>query len=138
VLRRVLDGLEHRDRALAAEGLHLGIVLDERKDHFGPGDFAVHPVRGSVAGSSVAVDVDIPIGTTVQFLVSDPGTARAELRRALAGRAACGALLLVSPDRPSPGADATALADVVGPAVAGMSAPGEIGAASVLLFGTPG
>jgi small ligand-binding sensory domain FIST len=138
VLRRVLDGLEARDRALAAEGLHLGIVLDERKEHFGPGDFAVHAVRGSVAGSSVAVDVDVPVGTTVQFQVTDPGTARAELRRALAGHAACGALLLVSPDRPSPGADAAALAALVGPAVAGMSVPGEIGAASVLLFETPG
>jgi small ligand-binding sensory domain FIST len=98
----------------------------------------VHAVRGSVAGSSVAVDVDVPVGTTVQFLVTDPGTARAELRRALAGQTACGALLLVSPDRPSPGADAAALGALVGPAVAGMSITGEIGAASVLLFGTPG
>ena len=138
VLRRVLDGLEARDRALAADGLHLGVVLDERKEHFGPGDFAVHAVRGSVGGSSVAVDADVPVGTTVQFLVTDPGTARAELRRALAGQTACGALLLVSPDRPSPDADAAALAALVGPAVAGMSIPGEIGAASVLLFGTPG
>jgi hypothetical protein len=56
----------------------------------------------------------------------------------VAGRAATGALLRVSPDRPAPRRDAALLADVVGPAVAGLAAPGEPAGASVLLFGPPG
>lgn len=138
VLRRTVDGLGPAERRLAAAGLHLGVVLDERQERFGPGDFAVHRIRGSVGGRAVAAEVEVPVGTTVQFLVPDPATARAELRRAVVGRAASAALLHVSPDRPDPRRDAELLVDLVGPAVAGAAAPGAPASASVLLFGTQG
>jgi small ligand-binding sensory domain FIST len=119
VLRRTVDALAPAERALAAGGLHLGVVLDEHQHAFGPGDFAVRSIRGSVGASALALDAEVPIGATV-------------------GRAATGARLRVSPDRPAPRRDAALLADVVGPAVAGLAAPGEPAGASVLLFGPPG
>jgi small ligand-binding sensory domain FIST len=138
VLQRTVDGLDPAERALAAGGLHLGVVLDEHRDRLGPGDFAVRSIRGSVGASALALDAEVQVGATVQFLVADPGTARAELRRAVAGRAATAAVLRVSPDRPAPRRDAALLADLVGPAVAGIAAPGEPAGASVLLFGASG
>lgn len=138
VLRRTIETLDHTARSLAARGVHLGVVLDERQERFGPGDFRIGSVRGSIDRSALALDVEVPVGATAQFLVRDPATAHAELVRAVAGRAASGAVLRVSPDRPVPHRDAALLADLVGPAVAGIAAPGEHGAASVLLFGASG
>src|SRR5690606_9843377 len=106
VLRRTVDGLAAADRALAARGLHLGVVRDERLERFGPGDFEVRAVRGSVGGRNVAVDAEVPVGATVQFLVPDPATARSELRRAVAGRGAAGAVLRTTPGRGEPDREA--------------------------------
>jgi small ligand-binding sensory domain FIST len=138
VLRRTVDALEPDDRALASRALHLGVVLDERSARFGPADFAVQLIRGSVGGRAIAVDADVAVGTTVQFLVPDPAIGRHELRRAVAGHQASAAVLRPSPDRPEPQRDAELLVDLLGPAVAGVATPGPPAAASVLLFGPPG
>lgn len=138
VLRRTIDSLPGHDRALAARGLHLGVVRDEGRASFGPADFDVRAIRGSVGGRSLAVDAEVAVGTTVQFLVADPATARSELRRAVAGRGATGAVLRTTAERGDPHREAALLADLVGTAVAGAREDGPGAAASVLLFGTPG
>ena len=137
VLRRSVAALGPAERSLAAKGLHLGVVLDEHNEHFGPGDFSICSIRGSVDERALALDAEVQVGATVQFVVPDPATARAELRRALAGRAPCAAVLRLSPDRPLPHRDLELLAPAVGPAVAGVGRAGTPAAASVLLFETP-
>lgn len=139
VLRRTVEALPPDERALAARGLHLGVVRDERLDRFGPADFTVHAIRGSVAGrSALAIEAEVAVGTTVQLMVPDPAAARRELRGAVEGLGAAGAVVHLAPDRPSPTDDAEVLATVVGPAVVGAAGPGAIASASVLLFEGPG
>jgi small ligand-binding sensory domain FIST len=86
-----------RDRALLANGpLFMGIVTDEYKTDFKPGDFLVRNVVGANPEEGwVAVGDVVEAGTTVQFHVRDPESADEDLRDMLARvqRAAAGALL---------------------------------------------
>jgi small ligand-binding sensory domain FIST len=133
-LRRLIANLTEEERRLAAQGLHIGKVVDERKDRFERGDFLIRAVLGAVtAREAVAVGEDLPIGTTVQFQVRDADSADEDLRHLLAGAEAAGALLFTCNGRGShlfgaPDHDA-ALVDAVTPgrATAGMSCAGEIG-----------
>ena len=150
-LLRLIEGLDTDERALAARGLHLGVVVDERKDTFGPGDFLVRNVLGAVRErEAIAVGAEVEVGTVVQFQVRDASTADAELRALLSGVDAAGALLFTCNGRGTAffgtaDHDAAAVADVSGGAVAGMACAGELGpigtrafvhgfTASVLLF----
>ena len=154
-LLRMIEGLDSDDRALAAHGLHLGVVVDERKDTFGPGDFLVRNVLGAVRErQAIAVGAEVEVGTVVQFQVRDAGTADAELRSLLSGVDAAGALLFTCNGRGTSlfgeaDHDASAVADVSAGTVAGMACAGELGpigdraflhgfTASVLLFGSEG
>jgi small ligand-binding sensory domain FIST len=154
-LLRMIEGLSAEDRALAARGLHLGVVVDERKDTFGPGDFLVRNVLGAVRErEAVAVGAEVEVGTVVQFQVRDAETADAELRALLAGTEASGALLFTCNGRGSglfgiADHDAAVVADVSAGVLAGMSCAGELGpiggrpflhgfTASVLLFDAGG
>jgi small ligand-binding sensory domain FIST len=141
------------ERALLARGIHLGIVVDERKETFQRGDFLVRAVLGAErATGGIAVGDEIEVGTTVQFHVRDAGTADEDLRLALIGPPAEAALLFTCTGRGTslfgvPDHDALLVHDAVGRgAVAGMSSAGEFGpvgdvsfvhgfTASVLLFG---
>jgi small ligand-binding sensory domain FIST len=150
-LLRTIEGLSAEDRGLAAQGLHLGVVVDERKETFGPGDFLVRNVLGAVRErEAVAVGAEVEVGTVVQFQVRDATTADAELRDLLAGAEAAGALLFTCNGRGralfgEADHDAAAVAGVSAGALAGMSCAGEVGpiggrpflhgfTASVLLF----
>ena len=150
-LLRMIEGLSADDRALAAQGLHLGMVIDERKDTFGPGDFLVRNVLGAVRErDAIAVGSEVPVGAVVQFQVRDAGTADDELRTLLYGVDAAGALLFTCNGRGTAlfgeaDHDAAAVADVSADALAGMACAGEVGpigdraflhgyTASVLLF----
>lgn len=150
-LLRLVGDLSPAERALAAKGLHLGRVVDERKEVFGRGDFLVRNVLGGVKErEAVAVGDEVEVGTTVQFQVRDAASADEDLRELLAGREAAGALLFTCNGRGThlfgrPDHDAELLAEVTGGATAGMACAGELGpvggrawlhgfTASVLLF----
>lgn len=140
------------DRTLMARALHVGLVLDERQESFGPGDFLVRPVLGADRSTrAVAVGAEVEVGTTVQFHVRDADSADDDLRATLAGTGGDAALVFTCNGRGvalfgDPDHDARLVSDHLGggPA-AGMFCAGEIGpvgdrtfvhgfTASVLLF----
>ncbi|MEZ5178450.1 MAG: FIST C-terminal domain-containing protein [Acidimicrobiales bacterium] len=128
------EAVSPEDRSLMAQSLQVGLVLDEAKESFGPGDFLVRPVLGADRESrAVAVGSDVEVGTTVQFQVRDAASASADLRATLAEAADSAALVFTCSSRGShlfgePGHDAeTVHAHVDGGAVAGMFCAGEVG-----------
>lgn len=119
---------------LESGGLRIGVVVDERRERFGPGDFVVREVRGAARhAGTLSLDAAVPVGTTVQFHRRDPSHARRELRVLLAGRDADGVLLFGGRDRATrllgpEGSDAATVAAALGPApLAGCSTAAEIG-----------
>jgi small ligand-binding sensory domain FIST len=143
--RPALDRLEALARAAdpdertrLAEGLHLGIAVDEHRATFGRGDFLVRNLIGVDRGSgSLVTTEEVPVGTTVQFQVRDADAAdddlRALLAQASAGGPADGALLFTCNGRGrrlfgEPDHDAEAVAEALrSDALAGMFCAGEIG-----------
>lgn len=133
-LQRLIDGLTDAERALAARGLHIGRVVDERKDVYERGDFLIRNVLGAVRDrEAVAVGDNLDIGTTVQFQVRDAASADEDLRALLAGNQTSGALLFTCNGRGThlfgtPNHDAELVdACTPGAATAGMFCAGEIG-----------
>jgi small ligand-binding sensory domain FIST len=143
--RPALDRLEALARAAdpdertrLAEGLHLGIAVDEHRATFGRGDFLVRNLIGvdQTSGALVTTE-EVPVGTTVQFQVRDADAAdddlRALLAEASAGGLADGALLFTCNGRGQrlfgePDHDAEAVAEALrSDALAGMFCAGEIG-----------
>lgn len=134
-IRELAEQLDPGDRELAAQGLHLGLVVDEHRLDFGRGDFVIRNVMGADADTgSLAVGEELALGATVQFQVRDPASAEADLGElaGLAG-AADGALVFACVGRGArlfgePHHDAAQLADATGAgALAGMFCTGEIG-----------
>ena len=147
------------EQPLAIRGLVLGVVIDEYADEYRAGDFVA---RGIVAADHVTgwltVGDVVGVGTTVQFLLRDPASARDDLagvlsafRRRIGLEPLAGALLFAADSRGrvmSPDHDVAAVRDELGlPSVAGFFAAGEIGplrgrnlvhgsTATVLAFGT--
>ena len=153
-LRDVVAELGADDRSLAAQGLHVGRVIDDHQIDPGRGDFLIRNVRGGDPETgAIAVADQIEVGATVQFQVRDAISADEDLRHLLAGTAADGALVFTCNGRGTrlfgePDHDASLVADLVGPAVAGMFCAGEVGpiggrafvhgfTASVALFSDP-
>ncbi|MGE0880560.1 MAG: FIST N-terminal domain-containing protein [Acidimicrobiia bacterium] len=154
-LSALIDELSPEDRALAVRGsLHCGIVIDDRKLDFAPGDFIVRGVLGvDRSNGALAIGGDVPVGAAVQFQVRDADSAEGDLYRALGTDRADGALVFSCTARGTqlfdePHRDASTIADVTGArAIAGMACAGEFGAvggrnfvhtqtASVALFGS--
>ena len=126
------------ERARLAEGLHIGIAVDEHRMTFARGDFVIRNVLGAVRGSrSLAIGDRVPVGTTVQFQVRDADTADEDLRELLVqasgGGLADGALVFTCNGRGirlfgEPDHDARQVhAAVRSDAVAGIFCAGEIG-----------
>ena len=70
--------------AVNVGGLHIGLVLDERKADFATGDFLVRGVIGAdKATGAIAVSEEVAIGTTVQFHLRDARAAHEDLDRLL-------------------------------------------------------
>jgi small ligand-binding sensory domain FIST len=152
--------LDPTERALAAQGLHVGIVRDEHLGEFDRGDFLVRAVMGAdrTAGA-VAVGAEVEVGQTVQFHLRDAASAHDDLvavlgRQSDADLRATGALVFTCTGRGrqlfgEPDHDATLVSEAVpGAAVAGMFCAGELGpvaghnfvhgfTASVALVGDP-
>lgn len=140
------------DRALMAEGLHIGLVVDEAKDAFGPGDFLIRAVLGADRSTkAVSVDAEVDVGTTVGFQVRDAASADADLHETMSAVDADAALVFTCTGRGSAlfglsDHDASVVSDHLdGGPTAGMFCAGEIGpvghrshlhtfSAAVLLF----
>ena len=133
-LMSVIEGLDEHERSLAAEGLHVGRVIDEQRDEFGRGDFLVRGVLGGDReAGAVAVGDEVPVGATVQFQVRDAASADEDLRELTEGRSAAGALVFTCNGRGArffgaPDHDATVVSESLeGAAVTGMFCAGELG-----------
>jgi small ligand-binding sensory domain FIST len=162
-LREMAAALPSRDTELLAQGLQLGVLIDEYQAEPGQGDFLIRGVVGADPDSgAMAVGDQIQVGQTVQFHVRDAQSADEDLRRALeresaalGGRRPAGALLFTCNGRGSrlfdrPDHDAGLIASMLGDIpVAGFFCAGELGpvggqnflhtfTASIALFPGPG
>ncbi len=139
-LGEVIAALPERDRALAAQGVLLGIVIDENRPEYGRGDFLVRPIVGADRESgSIAIGERVRVGQTVRLHVRDAASADEDLREALRAQAgalgiegAAGVLLFTCNGRGShmfevPDHDASAIEDSLGAPAAGFFCAGEIG-----------
>ncbi len=128
------DAASPEDRSRMAKGLHLGLVIDERKVDYDRCDFLIRSVLGADhARRAVAVGADVDVGATVQFQVRDAASADEDLRDLLADAPGDAALLFTCTGRgtalfPYPHHDAGVLSQHLdGGPVAGMFCAGEIG-----------
>jgi small ligand-binding sensory domain FIST len=133
-VQETIDGLDERDRAAAANGLHMGRVVDEHKLDFDRGDFLVRNVLGADrSNGAVAVGDEVEVGSTVQLHVRDADSADADLRLLLDDHAGDGALVFTCNGRGiqlfgEPHHDASIVSESLGTtAVAGMFCAGEVG-----------
>ena len=140
-LREMAAALPTRDQELLAQGLQLGVVIDEYRAEPGQGDFLIRGVVGADPDSgTIAVGDQIQVGQTVQFHVRDAQSADEDLRRALerelaalGGRRPAGALLFTCNGRGSrlftaPDHDTGLIAATLGDIpLAGFFCAGELG-----------
>jgi small ligand-binding sensory domain FIST len=139
-LRDAIAELEPRDQLLAAQGLMLGVVIDENQPSYDRGDFLVRPILGAEAETgTIALGDRVRVGQTVRMHVRDGVTADEDLREVLRAQTealgvdgAAGALLFSCNGRGSqmfdvPDHDAAALEDTLGVPAAGFFCAGEIG-----------
>ena len=76
---------------LAAQGLMLGIVIDENQPEYERGDFLVRPILGAdPEAATLAIGERVRVGQTVRMHVRDGASADEDLREAL--RTQAGAL----------------------------------------------
>ena len=137
-LQEIVGGLSPPEQRRAAQGLLAGLVIDENKAEYGPGDYLMRGVLGADDESgAVAIGAPVRVGQTLRFHTRDAASADDELRRALAGglgtRKAAGALLFTCNGRgqdlfDAPDHDARLVADALaGDGLAGFFCGGEIG-----------
>jgi small ligand-binding sensory domain FIST len=139
-LRDALAGLDPADQRLAAQGLMLGVVIDENQPEYGRGDFLVRPIIGAdEEAGTIALGERVRVGQTVRMHVRDSARADEDLREALRAQAlalgevgAAGALLFTCNGRGShmfdvPDHDALAIDDALGAPTGGFFCAGEIG-----------
>jgi small ligand-binding sensory domain FIST len=123
---------------LAANGLLVGLVIDENRAEYGRGDYLIRALLGADEDTgAIAVGDEVRVGQTLRFHVRDAASADEDLRESLAdglaGETAAGALLFTCNGRGThmfsePDHDARALAEAVGSAeLAGFFCGGEIG-----------
>lgn len=139
-LREAIGGLDPDEQRLAAEGLMLGLVIDENQPAYERGDFLVRPIVGiDPERGSITVAERVRVGQTVRMHVRDGASADEDLRQALRTQAlalgsggAAGALLFTCNGRGShmfdvPDHDASAVDDSLGAPAAGFFCAGEFG-----------
>lgn len=154
-LTELVESLPPAERSLLAEGIHLGVAIDEHRLDFGRGDFLVRAVLGADRQRGVlAVGAEVAVGTTVQFHVRDARSADEDLRAVLGEVDGAAALVFTCNGRGTrlfgvEDHDASAVAELLDTdAVAGMFCAGELGpvggrsflhgfSASVLVFPGP-
>jgi small ligand-binding sensory domain FIST len=137
-LRGEIAALSPEERALAAHGVLAGLVIDENRPAYDPGDFLMRGLLGAdEATGALALGETVRVGQTLRFFVRDAASADADLRRALGeaarGARPAGALLFTCNGRgtnmfPEPDHDARVVAELLGTdALAGFFCGGEIG-----------
>jgi len=138
-LKQAITDLDDHDRALAAQGLLLGIVVDENKPEYERGDFLIRGLLGvDEEAETITVGERVRVGQTVRMQVRDGASADEDLRDALGRQLSslagppAGALLFTCNGRGShmfgePDHDASALEDAFGAPAAGFFCAGEIG-----------
>jgi small ligand-binding sensory domain FIST len=132
-LQQTFDSASEEDRELMQRGLHVGIVIDERKAEFNRGDFLIRGLVGvDRSTGAIAVGDEVPLGTTVQFQVRDATSADEDLRHMLSEVRGEAALVFTCNGRGSylfgePNHDAALVVDHAGPATAGFFCAGELG-----------
>lgn len=139
-LQELVPALSPRDQELAAQGLHVGIVMNEYQPSFEQGDFLISNVVGvDREHGAIAIGHAIRTGQTVQFHVRDAETAHDDLQLLLerdhaAHRAPPAAALLFTCNGRGtrlfrePGHDARTIRAHAGPIpLAGFFAMGELG-----------
>jgi small ligand-binding sensory domain FIST len=137
-LRTEIASLSPEEQALAARGLLVGLVIDENRPEYDPGDFLMRALLGAdKASGALALGENVRVGQTLRFFVRDASSADADLQQALTralhrGRPA-GALLFTCNGRgtnmfPAPDHDARVVSAALGTeALAGFFCGGEIG-----------
>lgn len=85
-LEEVVAGLTGKERELAAEGLLIGVAMDEYADEHEQGDFLVRGVVGVDPDTgALAVGDVVETGQTVRFQVRDAGAADHDLAQLVRG-----------------------------------------------------
>ncbi|MDD7939663.1 FIST N-terminal domain-containing protein [Actinomycetospora lutea] len=157
-LEQIVGELDEAEQQMVAQGLHLGVVMDEYADDHRQGDFLIRGVVGAdPEQGTVTVGDVVEVGRTVRFQVRDAASADADLdwlmTRHRGDGDTAGALLFSCNGRgramfPDADHDVVAVRRGLGPeGVAGFFAAGEIGpvaarnhlhafTASVLAFGS--
>jgi small ligand-binding sensory domain FIST len=137
-LRNEITALTPEERALAASGLLVGVVIDENRPEYDVSDFLMRGLLGADEETgALAIAESVRVGQTLRFFARDAASADADLQHALAGALdglrPAGALLFTCNGRGlnmfgAPDHDATAVADALGSdALAGFFCGGEIG-----------
>lgn len=134
-LRELLETVDEADRALLEHGgLQLGVVVDEVRDDYRPGDFLVRGVLSVEADAGAIVVGDlVRTGQTVQFQVRDADSARNDLAQRLEGTPpAAGGLLFTCNGRGQhlfgePDHDLRRVTSALRGPVAGAFCAGELG-----------
>jgi small ligand-binding sensory domain FIST len=132
---QIKDGLAPDDvTGIESNGLFVGRQIDERLTEPGDGDFLIRTVVGvDRSTGAIAVDDQVPLGSTIRFHVRDAATAHTELRSLLVDRKATAALLFTCNGRGSrlfddAHHDAGLIARSLGPVpLGGCFAAGEFG-----------
>jgi small ligand-binding sensory domain FIST len=139
-VREVLADLPADERAMAANGLMLGVVVDQNKPEYERGDFLVRGLTGVDEGTgALRVGTNVRVGQAVRLQVRDAASAHEDLvetlDRGLAGLDGppAGALLFTCNGRGErmfgvPDHDARAVAEALsGAPLGGVFCAGEIG-----------
>jgi small ligand-binding sensory domain FIST len=139
-LHQAIADLSPGERVLAAQGILIGIVVDENKPDYERGDFLIRGLLGvDEEDQSIAVGEQVRVGQTVRLQVRDAASADEDLKAALAAQRnelpgpPAGALLFTCNGRGShmfgaPDHDAGALERALdGAPAAGFFCAGEIG-----------
>jgi small ligand-binding sensory domain FIST len=140
-LQELAEALPDAERELLAQGIQVGMLINEYRAEPGQGDFLIRSlVAADPESGAIAVGDDVEVGQTVQFHLRDARSADEDLRRilgqeadALAGRRAAGALMFTCNGRgsrlfPGPDHDAGLLATMLGQVpMAGFFCAGELG-----------
>jgi small ligand-binding sensory domain FIST len=83
-LEATLKALGELERQQAANGLQVGIAMDEHRAEFGQGDFLIRGLLGADRQSgSLAIADFVQEGQTIQFHIRNPEAAGADLHYAL-------------------------------------------------------
>jgi small ligand-binding sensory domain FIST len=136
-LDAMIAGLSIEDRALAVQGLHIGIVVNEQTERFERGDFLIRGLLGGDRSSgAIAVGDRIEVGQVIQFHVRDAASASDDLHHQLGSTKrdpVQAALIFTCNGRgsnlfPTPSHDAWSVHEMFpGVASAGMFCAGELG-----------